>query len=809
MAITAPNLDILGERQSGQDVRTQNVMACAAVANIVKPAFGRQGLDKLVARHGELGSSLAKKQNTTRMAGWKKEPNLRISVQRGHEPFKHVQKKARDVFAEHPHKEDFLDHKHKDCLTNFGDLIELGPHPLLEYQTKDAEPMQWIHVEIRVRGTEHWIILFMRNDNLYVRGFANKHNPHELTEEQFDKVKKTLFRSVILPPEYECVLVHWDVKYRLLFGVEKDEEVEAELQKLTQDPNFIVNAVTFLSNYVHVEGGEQEAQAKKYLAGFIFVFCEYLRMNIPPGSTGLLEKAQHWGDICIQLLKWRARSFKNWITTRKLKARKARKYLPSAQTDEVGDDEFFDANEVADQVDDDAQGQVAAELRRQLKEMFMNTEVKVDHEEDDADEIGDGDHSHAEDEGGQMVINTEVKVDDEESEETKLRRAFKRMGINSEVEALELVYLMLNRDTDFYKNQEDNKREGPGQRKVKKKGTSREGQVVDPMMSGSRRGRRRLQVLSVRSNFRIRQIKFYDWHRAQDIYVRERVQGNEAHDSPLVLVGPRRPIGAYTKLGVKVFPDTKQRVTARGRGRQKGKGTINTKDGCIDLFWNVDKYDEVPTIHFKEFLTPWKPDLEFNFYLEVLVRGVIKVWSEEMKGDQVIVFSHQTAQVHGGEWRHLSLTNSLLCVPNDDDIELRVSGHLSWRDTEGRRQEINIDPNNPVKLSKTKATDVLEVRGNKIAITVELTTGIPLAPGMTELESESESESEFESALTDAAASSGTGGGSDAAASSGTGGGSDAAASSGTGTGGGSDAPTLAWSLRDEAHVLGRAVPPL
>ncbi|TVU01407.1 hypothetical protein EJB05_53120 [Eragrostis curvula] len=48
MAITAPNLDILGERQSGQDVRTQNVMACAAVANIVKPAFGRQGLDKMV-----------------------------------------------------------------------------------------------------------------------------------------------------------------------------------------------------------------------------------------------------------------------------------------------------------------------------------------------------------------------------------------------------------------------------------------------------------------------------------------------------------------------------------------------------------------------------------------------------------------------------------------------------------------------------------------------------------------------------------------------------------------------------------------
>ncbi|KAK9750056.1 hypothetical protein RND81_02G170300 [Saponaria officinalis] len=43
-----PALDILGDRQSGQDVRTQNVMACQAVANIVKSSLGPVGLDKML-----------------------------------------------------------------------------------------------------------------------------------------------------------------------------------------------------------------------------------------------------------------------------------------------------------------------------------------------------------------------------------------------------------------------------------------------------------------------------------------------------------------------------------------------------------------------------------------------------------------------------------------------------------------------------------------------------------------------------------------------------------------------------------------
>ena len=48
-AITGPRLQIQGERQSGQDVRTQNVTAVTAVANIVKTSLGPVGLDKVPA----------------------------------------------------------------------------------------------------------------------------------------------------------------------------------------------------------------------------------------------------------------------------------------------------------------------------------------------------------------------------------------------------------------------------------------------------------------------------------------------------------------------------------------------------------------------------------------------------------------------------------------------------------------------------------------------------------------------------------------------------------------------------------------
>ncbi|KAJ4755705.1 T-complex protein 1 subunit alpha [Rhynchospora pubera] len=48
MAYSSQTPDILGERQSGEGVRTQNVVACQAVANIVKSSLGPVGLDKML-----------------------------------------------------------------------------------------------------------------------------------------------------------------------------------------------------------------------------------------------------------------------------------------------------------------------------------------------------------------------------------------------------------------------------------------------------------------------------------------------------------------------------------------------------------------------------------------------------------------------------------------------------------------------------------------------------------------------------------------------------------------------------------------
>ncbi len=45
--VPGARLQIQGERTSGQDVRTQNVTAVTAIANIVKTSLGPVGLDKV------------------------------------------------------------------------------------------------------------------------------------------------------------------------------------------------------------------------------------------------------------------------------------------------------------------------------------------------------------------------------------------------------------------------------------------------------------------------------------------------------------------------------------------------------------------------------------------------------------------------------------------------------------------------------------------------------------------------------------------------------------------------------------------
>jgi T-complex protein 1 subunit alpha len=45
---TANPLSLMGDRRSGRDVRSQNVMAASSIANIVKSSLGPVGLDKML-----------------------------------------------------------------------------------------------------------------------------------------------------------------------------------------------------------------------------------------------------------------------------------------------------------------------------------------------------------------------------------------------------------------------------------------------------------------------------------------------------------------------------------------------------------------------------------------------------------------------------------------------------------------------------------------------------------------------------------------------------------------------------------------
>ena len=45
---TSVKLSVGGERRTGEDVRTQNVMAAVSIANIVKSSLGPVGLDKML-----------------------------------------------------------------------------------------------------------------------------------------------------------------------------------------------------------------------------------------------------------------------------------------------------------------------------------------------------------------------------------------------------------------------------------------------------------------------------------------------------------------------------------------------------------------------------------------------------------------------------------------------------------------------------------------------------------------------------------------------------------------------------------------
>lgn len=108
---------------------------------------------------------------------------ITITVDKVVEPFKHKVEQTRAIFVAHSNCEYLLDENHKSVLSNYEQLHGLGPHPLLAYQTNEKAPNRWVNIRLQVKDKEttDWVTLVLREDNLYVKGFTNEHNSHELS----------------------------------------------------------------------------------------------------------------------------------------------------------------------------------------------------------------------------------------------------------------------------------------------------------------------------------------------------------------------------------------------------------------------------------------------------------------------------------------------------------------------------------------------------------------------------------------------------------------------------------------------------
>ncbi|RLM74598.1 hypothetical protein C2845_PM15G21040 [Panicum miliaceum] len=237
-------------------------------------------------------------------------PDIVITVEENDtDLFRHTEQELRNLLAKHPDKSDLLQDLH-GC----NDLKSLGPHPLLEGQTNNNPPTRWIHAKFQLSGSPDWVMLIIRADNVYVKGFANERDRtcfcYEITEpaQQGDLAVQHL---QILPPEYLAIPLQWDVKYKKLLDCQ-DEEVEERLMEMYKDPTFIADTIRYLSSYDNTVSDENKAEVRRRLAGLIFRFCEYARMKLRDRSKHIIEKVQRWSQVCAKLRFWRDSGYKTW-----------------------------------------------------------------------------------------------------------------------------------------------------------------------------------------------------------------------------------------------------------------------------------------------------------------------------------------------------------------------------------------------------------------------------------------------------------------------------------------------------------------
>lgn len=216
-------------------------------------------------------------------------------------------------------EEDIIDDDGAQAIRCFDMLQPLRPHPLMERQTgENNEPLRWLRLMLKLSQNPQWLLLFIRSNNFYVKGFVNSIGSYELAEpakeaQAINDAMDLLVASML--PGF--VPAFWSVKYRPLFNC-KQSELGQKVRPLLHEPNFEVEAIQYLWN--HVPGVGNDLDAKRYLGGIIFKLCEMVvRMRLHPDEEFLIERVvERYSETCKGLLRWKASQYERWTSNNSL-----------------------------------------------------------------------------------------------------------------------------------------------------------------------------------------------------------------------------------------------------------------------------------------------------------------------------------------------------------------------------------------------------------------------------------------------------------------------------------------------------------
>ncbi|KAL6638705.1 hypothetical protein ACP70R_023816 [Stipagrostis hirtigluma subsp. patula] len=459
---------------------------------------------------------------------WPPNPDLEIIVDGTGEMFSSNIWKLRDLVSKHEYRMDIMDqHPKRAEFPSFSKgknwkVFPYSYHPVLRPQMAD-QPPSWLHIKLSVKDEGKWVILVMRNDNLYVKGFITQGGVcYELNEQNRP--------ARMLPLRYNSRPLGWDVTYRDILSCDNSKEVSGKLERARLGKTFAKDAVDALSRYeqedknvkkgnIQKKENDKDDPARLAVAGLIIMVPECARMNtilraIKDGWEGgnglfasLMDYVWAWKLLSWDLLEWR----------------------------EMGYPKYPDNN------------------RRE----YYHDAVK---------------HLH-------LGLNRTERYYQKIREAVSPRyRAYRPSGYSVDMGTVAALGQAAAHGKSLPSGPDDSQDRGPRRRST---GNVRYRVTPRPIESTYNRPRQRVQLLNVHSDFPVAGVYVSDGQRRQDIYDPEE-QGQEVlgeHD--LVLVGPGRAIAGYGSWSIEVVPADSGSV-GDSSSRGDAGGPITGEWDCSD-----------------------------------------------------------------------------------------------------------------------------------------------------------------------------------------------------------------------------------